>query len=43
VAKFFDHVGDHHPDHDLVFDEEHTDGCKRHVGALESLAVGTYA
>ena len=23
VAEFFQHVGDHHPDHDLVLDEEH--------------------
>src|SRR6185312_16299266 len=23
VAEFLKHVGDHHPDHDLVLDEEH--------------------
>jgi hypothetical protein len=42
MAKFFDHVGDHHPDHDLVFDEQHTDRCERH-GGLESLAARSYA
>jgi hypothetical protein len=40
MAKFFDHVGDHHPDHDLVLDEQHTE---RHVGGLESLAERSYA
>jgi len=24
MAKLLDHVGDHHPDHDLVFDQQHT-------------------
>jgi hypothetical protein len=23
VAQLLEHVGDHHPDHDLVLDEEH--------------------
>ena len=29
VAQFFQHFGDHHPDHDLVFDEEYGQGRRR--------------
>jgi len=33
-AKFFQHVGNHHPDHDLVFDQENgaaRRACRNHV------------
>ncbi len=29
VAQLFEHIGDHHPDHDLVFDQEN--GAARQV------------
>src|SRR5258708_2594498 len=43
MTKLLDHIGDHHPDHDLVFDEQHTERCERHLRGLESLAERSYA
>jgi hypothetical protein len=37
MAQFLDHIGDHHPDHDLVFNKQNADGCEGHLGSLESL------
>ena len=35
IAEFFQHVGDHHADHRLVFDQEHGAGRhRRHAGVL---------
>jgi len=37
VAELFEHVGDHHPDHDLVLDEKHRTAfrpCRHHDGIL---------
>jgi hypothetical protein len=37
VTEFFQHVGDHHPDHDLILHEEHRTArrsCRRHDGFL---------
>jgi hypothetical protein len=33
MAKFFEHVRDHHTDHGLVLDDEHPQALRTHINA----------